>query len=228
MIRVIRTGLLISIFSVALIGQTHAAINLRLAEGIELLAINGHAPSEAVKSANKPRLTLDNGVNQLLLRYGTEIQVAGNEREYARSEIFVVRFEASDSRIVLQAPSLRSQRDLKRFNRAPEWRLTTRAGAVVPVQIAPLKKEGFQLNRDYLAELAEFNRGASVAAYTPQAQARAAEALDAAPQAINADRSESERALEMLTYWYQKADPDTRRKFQGWLDRSGLRPPNNN
>ncbi len=225
MIRVIRTGLLISILSVALIGQAHAAINLSLTVGIELLAINGHAPSESVVSANKLRLKLENGVNQLLLRYGTEIKMAGNEREYARSEIFVVRFEASDSQIVLQAPSLRSQRDLKRFNRAPEWRLTTRAGEVVPVQIASLKKEGFQLNRDYLAELAEFNRGASAAAYAPQA--RAAEASDAARQAINADRSESQRALEMLTYWYQKADQQTQRQFQRWLDRSGVRPPNN-
>lgn len=230
MITAIRTGLLISILSVALIGQVNAAINLSVAEGIELLAINGEAPAESGGSANNTRLTLENGVNQLLLQYGTEIQVGGNEREYARSEIFVLRFEASDSDIVLQAPSLKRQRDLEQFNRTPAWQLTTDSAEVVPVQIAPLKKEGFQLNRDYLAELAEFNQGDSAAAFAAltRPQARAAQALDAAPLAINADRNESERALEMLTYWYQKADPQTRRQFKRWLDRSSASPPDNN
>ena len=204
----------ISLLFLVISGYAGAAVSLRMAEGIELLAINGELPPSAAAGANAASVTVNNGVNQLLVQYGTEMAVAGGEQAYVRTDTFVLLFDASDSHVALQAPRIKRQRDLKQFNRAPLWQLLNAAGEALPLQVAPLKKEGFQLNRDYPAELAEFNRGRSTAVLPPLAVA----ADSSPPRSIDGHAgSEAGLALTMLKYWYQKADRNSRRQFQHWI-----------
>ncbi len=205
---------LISLFFLSMPVHAAAAVSLQIADDIELLAINGEVPAKRATDANSGSLALNNGVNQLLVQYGTEIAMAGGEPEYARTDTFVLLFDASDSRVVLQVPPFKRQRDLERFNRAPTWQLKNAAGEVLSLQIARLQKEGFQLNRDYPAELAEFNRGLSAAVLQPLAAA-----ADHSPPRPDDDsaNSEAQIALTMLKYWYQKADRNTRTQFLHWI-----------
>ena len=222
-----------TIFSIAFLltmsGQAQAAVKLSIAEGIEVLAINGELSTENATfnaGGSREALLLDNGANQLLVQYGTEIQIAGDDPEYSVTDVFVLLFELTDSAATLKAPKIKRQRDLDKFNRAPRWQIAQQSAGAVPLQVAKLKKEGFQLNRDYQAELKEFNRGLSPAALPPLAAA-----VDIKQQAVAAVTSkskqarslnqvsngEAEMALDMLKYWYQKADQKTRSRFQQWI-----------
>jgi len=222
-----------TIFSIAFLltmsGQAQAAVKLSIAEGIEVLAINGELSTENATfnaGGSREALLLDNGANQLLVQYGTEIQIAGDDPEYSVTDVFVLLFELTDSAATLKAPKIKRQRDLDKFNRAPRWQIAQQSAGAVPLQVAKLKKEGFQLNRDYQAELKEFNRGLSPAALPPLAAA-----VDIKQQAVAAVTSkskqarslnqvsngEAEMALDMLKYWYQKADQKTRARFQQWI-----------
>ncbi len=211
-----------SLLWLTMIGPLQAAVTLSVAAGIELLAVNGELYTQGEGSSGDP-LRLPEGVNQLLLQYGGEIRVAGNARDYARSDVFVLRFEANDQPLLLQVPPLQRQRDLERFNRAPSWILTSRSAERVPTQSAALRKEGLQLNRDYLAELAAFNRGSSLAALPSVAavpRMRAAEQGASSLAALNAEHPEAGELLPRLIHAYQQADPQTQDLFRRWLENS--------
>jgi len=219
-----------TIFSMAFLlsmsGLVQADVKLDVAEGIEVLAVNGELSTENAAFNSGEPLMLDNGANQLLVQYGTEIQIAGDDPEYSVTDVFVLLFDLTDTGATLKAPKIKRLRDLDKFNRAPIWQITQESGGAVSLQVAKLKKEGFQLNRDYQAELAEFNRGLSPAVLPPLAAA-----ADIKQQAVAAVTSkskqarslnqvsngEAEMALDMLKYWYQKADQKTRASFQQWI-----------
>ncbi len=182
---------------------SHADIQLILPTNVRVVAYNGQ------NSSDLSRLTLPDGNNQIALRFEGELG-RGKDAEYVYSEVIVATFDAKDTDLSLNIPEIRSSHTLNRFNRDPQIKLTDATGKRVTCKMAVIKKEGFQIQRDYAAELVEFNRGDSAAAV--------ASLKPAAVSWQPSPDSHPEVAEQMLHYWYQQADAETRSRFKQWLE----------
>ncbi|SDO50557.1 hypothetical protein SAMN04487957_10761 [Halomonas shengliensis] len=202
-------------------------------EGIEVLAINGQEVDEEDRQASANPLRLEDGNNQILVAYTTEIRDAGNETVLDTSTTQVLLFEAQEAQLRLMAPEIRSRHEMRAFDEGNRWRLVDNRGERVPYRSAVLEKEGLQFDRDYEAELRRFNRTASPAAVaalgresfafdSPVAAASVAGAMpsDMPQGATNDGMSDQQMVGKMLKFWYQQASSTTRNDFQRWLSES--------
>ncbi len=179
---------------------SQADVQLTLPANVRVVACNGQ------NSSGQSCLTLPDGKNQIALRFEGELG-RGKDAEYVYSEVIVASFEARNAKLHLKIPEVRGSHSLKRFNMDPQIELTDATGRSVTCQTAVLKKEGFQIQRDYAQELAEFNTSGSPAAIP-------AVSITAQPAA-----SDPAIAGQMLQYWYQQADATTRTEFKRWLEK---------
>ena len=113
------------------------------------------------------------------------------------------------------------------FNQLGNWRLLDRQGNPLALKVAGLKKEGFQLARNYEYELAEFNVSGAEAALPYNLSAADMTVPTTAPvirqtgvkKAPNANKTnEVNMAAKMLRYWYNQADSETRKRFKKWIN----------
>lgn len=159
----------------------------------------------------------------------------------------VIRFEGTfreqkESRLVSGEPvviNLKLQGDEKlgvKFDYPRDYRDAQMFLQTQPIQITDLKtgsefktdhfimprKEGLQIGRDYQQELVSMGKAYGMDGTAPTvspATAAAAEAgvAAAAAQGQNQNVDPATQSLEMLKYWYSKADPKTRKAFQHWI-----------
>jgi len=204
-------------------GPLLAAPQLILQDGVRVLAQNGRLLSD--DKAATDRLSLQPGTNQILVRYSVELQ--GSDGEIEKSDPFVLLFESADEQqLRLSTPKIRRARDLRQFNRQGSWMLTDPAGRKQTFTQAVLKKEGFQLGRDFERELEVFNKTDAAAAYRFNTSAVdytttvLKDPISYQPTASipKGDRSaDALMAERMLKYWYNQADQETRESFKAWI-----------
>ncbi|ERS82674.1 hypothetical protein Q672_05640 [Marinobacter sp. EVN1] len=178
-----------------------ACVNVQAVQGSEQTAGSGQS------------LTLADGTQQLVVECTTEI---GREEVLETSDTFVVRFEAADTALTLSAPEIESRNQMDAFNQQGNWQLTDRQGREVALTADVLEKEGFQLVRDYARELAAYNRSGAEAAV-------AAPGLITNQDGLLLDSHvdpDQEMVSRMLRYWYLKADEQTRKEWDSWVDSS--------
>ncbi len=180
--------------------SSQADVQLSLPANVRVVASNGQ------NNNGQNSLTLPDGKNQIALRFEGELG-RGKDAEYVYSEAIVATFEARNADLRLNIPEIRSSNTLNSFNKNPQIELTDATGRSVSCQTAVLKKEGFQIQRDYAQELAEFNTSGAPAAIP-------AVSIPAQPAA-----SDPAIAGQMLQYWYQQADATTRTEFKRWLEK---------
>ena len=217
-----------ALVSLSLFGTPALAdVNVEIEDGISVLALNGKEVTSKSFLSGKDVLKLNDGVNQLLVQYTAEIKTSADDYELESTDPFVLLLDAADKQLVLKAPALKTEKDVVRFNQQANWRLVDREGKPLVLKTAALKKEGFQLARNYEYELAEFNMSgaeaalpntrvvADMAAPAPAPVIRQA-SVDKASSANKT--SEVNMAEEMLRYWYNQADAETRKRFKKWID----------
>jgi len=186
-----------------------AEVQLTLGACVNVQAVQG---SEQTASSGQS-LTLADGTQQLVVECTTEI---GREEVLESSDAFVVRFEAADTALALSAPEIDSRNQMDSFNQQGNWQLTDRQGREVAFTANVLEKEGFQLVRDYARELAAYNRSGAEAAV-------AAPGLITNQDGLLLDSHvdpDQEMVSRMLRYWYLKADEQTRKEWDSWVDSS--------
>ncbi|WP_278803371.1 DUF2057 domain-containing protein [Marinobacter nauticus] len=186
-----------------------AEVQLTLGACVNVQAVQG---SEQTASSGQS-LTLADGTQQLVVECTTEI---GREEVLESSDAFVVRFEAADTALALSAPEIESRNQMDAFNQQGNWKLTDRQGREVAFTADVLEKEGFQLVRDYARELAAYNRSGAEAAV-------AAPGLITNQDGLLLDSHvdpDQEMVSRMLRYWYLKADEQTRKEWDSWVDSS--------
>ena len=140
----------------------------------------------------------------------------GREEVLETSDAFVVRFEAADTALALSAPEIESRNQMDAFNQQGNWQLTDRQGREVAFTADVLEKEGFQLVRDYARELAAYNRSGARAAVAAQGLITNQDGL-LLDSHVDPDQ---EMVSRMLRYWYLKADEQTRKEWDSWVDSS--------
>ncbi|WP_084332645.1 DUF2057 domain-containing protein [Marinobacterium jannaschii] len=198
---------------------------LRLQDGISVLAKNGHETDSSDFRDNQSALVLSTGTNQLLARYSVELSTGDGDLE--KSDTFVLLFDAAGGQTLqLNVPDIKRSRDLKAFNRSGNWQLSDPSGQAVSYKKAVIKKQGFQLGRDYERELEKFNKTDSPAAYSFNRPAVKL-ATNSFSESFNPERQSSlpsantgpDRVMteQMLKYWYNQADFKTRERFKSWI-----------
>ncbi|MBR9786803.1 MAG: DUF2057 domain-containing protein [Vibrionaceae bacterium] len=199
-----------------------ADVTVSVPDDVSVLAANG----EKVKLdggffASEKTLTLPDGVNQLVFRFAPFFN-QGNDRVSIESDVIVTSFTASDSKLALQLPEYRNMRDAEDNIKNLDWKLVDKSGNAIAVKQDKLIKEGMQIGRDYVREVEDYNRTGGVAAIAVagamvQPMTLPAEIPDDMKQARASAKADS-TAEEMLHFWYQKADAETKARFKAYIN----------
>ena len=205
------------------------AAQLTLKGPVELLAVT---PSQ---SFSEDKATLAAGEHQLLVRYQETLSSRSSSESdiEVRSEPHVLKLTvAADDELLLSVPEHKSQSEMERFAKQPQFTLTGTSSAPVQDEI---KLKGFLLGVDYNNLLADYNRGngpavlgsaqATGAAATATAVATTAAVAAVATPALTTPAATTqgkpavlpttshEQALKDL---YLKATPEERKRFISW------------
>ncbi|QBF82087.1 DUF2057 domain-containing protein [Shewanella maritima] len=213
-----------------------ANIDLKYDDNIELIAVNG----ELVEDEGTTRLEDTKAKQQLVFNVRSFFMERGNREKFI-SDVIVVTFDTasviSTNALTLSAGTVRSKKAGKKFNKNPQISLETNTGNQVSFVYDTLKVSGMQLGRNYQAEIAAYNQSsdrASVAALAPavtvatpvaaskaqvQPQPQSTAPSAPAPQAstemtVKTIEQDQAEILQMLDYWYNKADDTTKAKFK--------------
>jgi hypothetical protein len=208
--------------ALAMSSMAFADVTVSVPDDVSVLAANG----EKVKLdggffASERTLTLPDGVNQVVFRF-TPFFNKGNDRVSVESDVIVTSFTSSDSKLALQLPEYRNLNDAEDNIKDLDWKLVDASGNAIAVKQDKLIKEGMQIGRDYVREVEDYNRTGGVAAIAAagamvQPMTLPAEIPEDMKQARAAVKADS-TAEEMLHFWYQKADAETKARFKAYIN----------
>ena len=199
------------------------AAQLTLKGPVELLAVT---PSQ---SFSDDKATLAAGEHQLLVRYQETLSSRSSSESdiEVRSEPQVLKLTvAADDELLLSVPEHKSQSEMERFAKQPQFTLTGTSSSPVQDEI---KLKGFLLGVDYNDLLADYNRGngpavlsstqataaatATAVATTAAVAATATPAVTTQTQPAVLPTTSHEQALKDI---YLKATPEERKRFMSW------------
>ena len=199
------------------------AAQLTLKGPVELLAVT---PSQ---SFSDDKVSLAAGEHQLLVRYQETLSSRSSSESdiEVRSEPQVLKLTvAADDELLLSVPEHKSQSEMERFAKQPQFTLTGTSSSPVQDEI---KLKGFLLGVDYNDLLADYNRGngpavlsstqataaatATAVATTATVAATATPAVTTQTQPAVLPTTSHEQALKDI---YLKATPEERKRFMSW------------
>ncbi len=203
--------------------QAWAEPTLSFPNSAELLVVNGKATE-----SDSP-VTLSEGKNQIVLKYNTSFRQQGQQKRFS-SEAIILSFEASNQTYKLILPKLKSSSDADKFNSTPAIKLSDNKGQAVNYDTDILTKEGLQLGRDYSDEISLYNQSGANAAvnhFSVEKQTAKVHSADVVATTALAKSSVNKQATtqskeipdqinvgQMLDFWYQQADEETRKAFK--------------
>ncbi|PFG58505.1 hypothetical protein ATG66_1055 [Vibrio sp. ES.051] len=205
--------------ALAMSGMAFADVTVSVPDDVSVLAANGEkAELSGGFFASERILTLPDGVNQIVFRF-TPYFNQGNDRLSVESDAIVTRFDATNAELTLQLPKYRNLRDAEEKIKQLDWTLVDASGQTIAVKQDKLIKPGMQIGRDYVREVEDYNKTGGVAAIA------VAGAVVAQPVTLPANSLEEMKhtqtdstAEEMLHFWYQKADADTKARFKTYVN----------
>lgn len=210
------------VLTVAFSHATLADVTISVPDEVSVLAANGEKVDlDGGLLASEKTLMLPDGTNQIVFRYAPFFN-QGNDRVRVESDAIITRFTASDTKLTFQLPEYRNLRDAEQNIKSLDWKLMDASGNAITVKQDKLIKPGIQLGRDYVRELEDYNRHGGVAAVTVPGAMTQPNALPAdmphdmkhAQSGTKADST----AEEMLHFWYQKADAETKASFKEYIN----------
>ncbi|MDD1784409.1 DUF2057 domain-containing protein [Enterovibrio sp. ZSDZ35] len=208
---------LASVFSAVLPFAAHADVTLHLNQDIELLAFNGQEYQSKMFD-NDNHVVLSDGTQQLAFRSIASFE-KGKEVSFQKSDVIVVKFDASDEDVYLDLPEFKNKREAVAFNKNPNFQILDGEKNAIAFEQGKLIKSGFQLSRDYLAELQRYNetdQPASlqlVAVYEPKPKFEPHNST-----VVVNETSVTNEVEYQLHYWYEKADAATKEKFKSFVN----------
>lgn len=169
--------------------------------------------------ANDADIKLPAGEHQLVIRF--EGNYSKKESiDLISGEPLVVNFKTDGhEQLTFNLPKLRESQQAKAFLKNQNLQLiTSDSKTVKAADIFELpKKEGLQIGRDYQEELLTLGK----AYQQPVIDDDGSISINGKTQKIDAKDAVSGdknlQSLEMLKYWYNRADPQTRKAFQHWV-----------
>ncbi|GIU08144.1 MULTISPECIES: DUF2057 domain-containing protein [unclassified Shewanella] len=194
-----------------------ADVTLSMPSNSELVLVNG------ADASGREQLSLNNGVNQIAFRYLGRYQQQGSQTQF-QSDVIVIKFDENDAQLKLSLPRIRSNNAADKFNQSPEVTLEDQNNHAVTFELGMLIKKGLQLGRDYEAEMAAYNlteqtasldiEPASIAMPQTAALVAATSAVSVSATTTQSGKGEQINVGQMLDFWYQQADEETRKAFK--------------
>lgn len=169
--------------------------------------------------ANDSEIKLSEGEHQLVIRfegnYSTHRSI-----ELVSGEPLVINFKTDgQEHLTFDLPLLKEAPQARAFLKTQKLQLVDRnSKAVKAANIFELpKKEGLQIGRDYQEELLTLGK----AFQQPLINDDGSVSVNGKSGPVNIKDTVSGdknlQSLEMLKYWYNRADPQARKAFQHWL-----------
>ncbi|WP_337160667.1 DUF2057 domain-containing protein [Vibrio alginolyticus] len=210
--------------ALAMSGMAFADVTVSVPDNVSVLAANGEkADLSGVFFASERTLTLPDGLNQVVFRFAPYFN-QGNDRLSVESDVIVTRFDATNAKLTLQMPEYRNLRDAEEKIKDLDWKLVDDSGNAIAVDQDKLLKPGMQIGRDYVREIEDYNQagGSAAVAFAGAATMQPvtlpakvpADMKQVRATAVKADST----AEEMLHFWYQKADAETKARFKKYVN----------
>ncbi|ENM5725849.1 DUF2057 family protein [Vibrio mimicus] len=189
-----------------------AKVTIDIPDTIDLLVVNGSSPklSGGFFDATK-KLELDDGEQQIVFRYSPYFS-QGSDRIIIDSDVIIATFDAANQDFTFDMPKYRDAPQATKAIKKMEWQLVDQQGKAVEMRQDRLIKEGMQLGRNFEFETAEYNRKGGIAALTSSIATQPLTQQEAS----NATASAAE---EMLHFWYNKADEETKARFKAFVNK---------
>ncbi|MEZ9702778.1 DUF2057 family protein [Vibrio sp. 10N.261.46.E12] len=187
---------------------------------VEVLAVNEAKPDlEGGFFSSSKTITVPDGVNQIVFQYQLAFS-QGNDREFVDSHAIIATFDATDTTLTFDMPKFRNVNEAKKGFQNLDWKLVDENQNAISVKQDKLTKDGMQIGRKYPQEAKEYNRTGGIAALTTGTAVGATAAV-AQPVTLPAkiDGNAANTAEEMLYFWYEKADAETKQKFKEYVNK---------
>lgn len=211
-----------------LIATSHFAladVTLNLPSDVTLLAVNMEKPQTSGSFfSSVTSATLEDGQNQIVFRFEPYFD-KGNERNSVSSDVYIVTFDETNTKLDFVLPKYRTEREAEREIGNMEWSLIDEKGETISIKTDKLKKDGMQLGRNYVRESEDYNRAGGIASIgvvttvvtLPKAKTETATKPAVVTQAEQPQIDST--AEEMLHFWYSKADADTQARFKDFINK---------
>lgn len=189
-----------------------AKVTMEIPDTIDLLVVNGESPklSGGFFDATK-KLELEDGEQQIIFRYSPYFS-QGNDRIIIDSEVVIATFDAANQALRFDMPKYRDAPQATKAIKTMQWQLLDQQGKAVELRQDRLIKEGMQIGRNFEFETAEYNKKGGGAALTSSM------AVQPIAQQEISNATAMAAAEEMLHFWYNKADAETKARFKAFVN----------
>ncbi|HBK7246406.1 TPA: DUF2057 family protein [Vibrio cholerae] len=203
---------LTSLLALCFAASASAKVTMEIPDTIDLLVVNGSSPklSGGFFDATK-NLELEDGEQQIVFRYSPYFS-QGNDRIIIDSEVVIATFDAANQELRFDMPKYRDAPQATKAIKTMQWQLLDQQGKAVELRQDRLIKEGMQIGRNFEFETAEYNKKGAVAALTSSM------AVQPIAQQEISNATAMAAAEEMLHFWYNKADAETKARFKAFVN----------
>ncbi|MEZ9567532.1 DUF2057 family protein [Vibrio splendidus] len=186
---------------------------------VDVLAVNEAKPDlDGGFFSSSKTITVPDGVNQIVFKYQLAFS-QGNDREFVDSDTIIATFDAADTALTFEMPKFRNTNEAKKGLQNLDWKLVDENQNAISVKQDKLVKDGMQIGRKYPQEAREYNQKGGIAALTVGASAGAAAVAQPVTLPAKIDGNAANTAEEMLYFWYEKADAETKQKFKDYVNK---------
>ena len=197
-----------------------ADVEIQVPSSVDILAVNEAKPDlDGSLFSSYKTLTVPDGQNQIVFQYQLAFD-KGNDREFIDSDAIIATFSATDAALTFDMPKYRNTAEAKKSLQNLDWKLVDENQNAISVKQDKLIKDGMQIGRKYPQEAKEYNQKGGIAALTIGTAAVATTAI-VQPVTLPAkiDSTAGNTAEEMLYFWYEKADTETKQKFKDYVNK---------
>ncbi|MGF1825170.1 DUF2057 family protein [Vibrio splendidus] len=197
-----------------------ADVEIQVPSSVDILAVNEAKPDlDGSLFSSYKTLTVPDGQNQIVFQYQLAFD-KGNDREFIDSDAIIATFSATDAVLTFDMPKYRNTAEAKKGLEKLDWKLVDENQKAINVKQDKLVKDGMQIGRKYPQEAKEYNQKGGIAALTIGTAAVATTAI-VQPVTLPAkiDSTAGNTAEEMLYFWYEKADTETKQKFKDYVNK---------
>lgn len=206
---------LIALLCAFVMPATAFAATFEIVRPYTLLLLDGQ-PAKSSMVNSKQQITLPAGQHQLVLQFEGSFRDQSDSR-LIRGEPLVFNLDMqADDNIAINFTYPRNYREAERFLEQQKLQvINKKPGSTAKVDYFVLpQKEGLQIGRDYQQELTDLGKAFQ---QTSMPTTAAAAAIAAESKTGSAPVAKNVQTLEMLKYWYNQADIQTRKDFQHWV-----------
>ncbi|WP_435249618.1 DUF2057 family protein [Vibrio sp. nBUS_14] len=193
-----------------------ADVTIEVPSSVDVLAVNEAKPDlDGSLFSSHKTLTVPDGQNQIVFQYQLAFD-KGNEREFVDSDVIIATFNATDTALTFDMPKYRNTAEAKKSFENLDWNLVDEDQNAISVKQDKLVKDGMQIGRKFPQEAKEYNKKGGIAAL---AMGTAAAVVQPVTLPAKIDANAANTAGEMLYFWYDKADAETKQKFKDYVNK---------